>query len=650
MTTIHKFAYKAVWDASDLTKGLMNSREQFLAHKKIVQDSQTPMERYAIGQKNLATLMEKYPAIVGQRLKLEQDLEKQYLREESALRKLTKAESARLKELNSLRPDAKSLDGQPQGLKKLAVAAGVGGVAGAAAYGAKEVVTSFADKSIEAVRQSERLESAFRTFTKSGEQSAQMMDNLRQMSRRTGVSLGTLASSVEQLLIARFDGGEAFDTMRRLADVTGGNADRMGRLAYAMGQVRDMGRLQAEELGQLREGGFNPLSEILQITGWNADEFRDKMRNGAVTYDLVAAALKRATDEGGRFSGRMDEAAKTIDGAMNKAAVTAELAAERMGKALGPIAVAWANLKADLADTIARADPESTSSLISGIRAGLTQWTDPAKAAGILQKQWESERAHPSNEIGYRSNQLDDQIAPSRNRVLAEEKKRNELRAKEESQAKARAELARAATMPTEKGQAYLKEQQQAIFDLQKQLTGEKDRQLSIDERIVQLRKQLTSDGLNKQEIERAVTLERQRDALKSQVDESERRKRRDEFLKAGAQRGFDAVRGKDESKISAMMDLLMARDLGKINAGEFNKASMGLAATDTGGRRELAPNMLENSQESYKYFAQLQNQSQHAKGDYDKAIMEIQQLQLAAQNRIAEKVGREPEINVLRR
>lgn len=627
----------------------MNSREQFLAHKKIVQDSQTPMERYAIGQKNLATLMEKYPAIAGQRLKLEQDLEKQYLREESALRKLTKTEAARLKELNSLRPDAKSQEGQPQGLKKLAIAAGVGGVAGAAAYGAKEVVTSFAGDSIEAVRQSERLESAFRTFTKSGEQSAQMMDNLRQMARRTGVSLGILASSVEQLLIARFDGGEAFDTMRRLADVTGGNADRMGRLAYAMGQVRDMGRLQAEELNQLREAGFNPLSEILQITGWNADEFRDKMRNGAVTYDLVAAALKRATDEGGRFSGRMDEAAKTIDGAMNKAAVTAELAAERMGKALGPVAVVWAGLKADLADTVSKVDPDSTSSMFSGIRAGMMQWTDPAKAAGILQKQWESERAHPSNALGFQSNQLDAQLAVTRKAMQEREKKIKEAREAEANRARQEEARQKAANAPTEKGQAYLREQQQAIFDLQKQLTGEKARALSIDERIVQLRKQLASDGLNQKEIERAVTLERQLDTLKRQVEESDRQKRRDEFLKAGAQRGFDAVRGKDESKVSAMMDLLMARDLGRINAAEFNKASIELAATDP-GRRELAPIMTEHSQESYKYFAQLQNQSQHALSDFEKASLENQQLQLAAQNRIAEKIGREPAINVIRR
>ncbi len=99
MTTISKFAYKAVWDASDLSRGLMNTRALFAAQKKIVEDSRSPFDRLAIGHENLNKLIEKFPELASQKLRLEQQLEKQYLLEERAIRKLDSAEKARLKTL-----------------------------------------------------------------------------------------------------------------------------------------------------------------------------------------------------------------------------------------------------------------------------------------------------------------------------------------------------------------------------------------------------------------------------------------------------------------------------------------------------------------------------------------------------------------------
>ncbi len=99
MTNISKYAYKAVWDASDLAKGLMNTRALFAAQKKIVEDSRSPFDRLAIGQENLNKLIEKYPELASQRIRLEQQLEKQYLLQERALRKLDAAEKARLNSL-----------------------------------------------------------------------------------------------------------------------------------------------------------------------------------------------------------------------------------------------------------------------------------------------------------------------------------------------------------------------------------------------------------------------------------------------------------------------------------------------------------------------------------------------------------------------
>jgi len=100
-TTISKVAYKAVWDSSNLAKGLMSTRAMFLEQKKILQSLQQPVDRYTQSQQNLASMLAKFPDIQKHKIHLEQQIEKQYLQEEAALRKLTGSEKVRLWQLMS---------------------------------------------------------------------------------------------------------------------------------------------------------------------------------------------------------------------------------------------------------------------------------------------------------------------------------------------------------------------------------------------------------------------------------------------------------------------------------------------------------------------------------------------------------------------
>lgn len=99
MTVVSNIAYKATWDARDLMSGLATTRQLFRQQQKILEESRTPLERYHIGQQNLAKLMNRYPELLSQVTQRQDQLYKQYLREESAIRKLTEAERERFKEL-----------------------------------------------------------------------------------------------------------------------------------------------------------------------------------------------------------------------------------------------------------------------------------------------------------------------------------------------------------------------------------------------------------------------------------------------------------------------------------------------------------------------------------------------------------------------
>ena len=64
MQNIGHLAYKVKFDARELTHGTMSSRKQLAEYKKILADSQTPLERYAHGLENLRVMTAKFPELV----------------------------------------------------------------------------------------------------------------------------------------------------------------------------------------------------------------------------------------------------------------------------------------------------------------------------------------------------------------------------------------------------------------------------------------------------------------------------------------------------------------------------------------------------------------------------------------------------------
>jgi hypothetical protein len=68
---------------------------------------------------------------------------------------------------------------------------------------------------------------------------------------------------------------------------------------------------------QMVEAGFNPLQEIVKMTGESMAELSKRMERGGVSSDELAAAIASATEEGGRFFGMVDKRATTTSGQLD---------------------------------------------------------------------------------------------------------------------------------------------------------------------------------------------------------------------------------------------------------------------------------------------------------------------------------------------
>ncbi len=125
--------------------------------------------------------------------------------------------------------------------------------------------------------------------------------------------------------------------LKRLGDVSGGDQERLERLALAFGQISAKGHLAGQELNQLIEGGINVLAEVSRTTGRSMEDLYKAMEKGEISVAMVDNAFKTATSSGGRFAGALDRQGQTIKGVFGQLRDAAQQAAVSLGNALLPM-------------------------------------------------------------------------------------------------------------------------------------------------------------------------------------------------------------------------------------------------------------------------------------------------------------------------
>jgi tape measure domain-containing protein len=153
----------------------------------------------------------------------------------------------------------------------------------------------------------------------------------------TPLAVSDLADATRTLLNFGVAVEDVVPTIKRLGEISGGDSERMSRLAYAFGQVTAAGRLMGTEVRQFIEAGFNPLQEISRTTGESMESLRQRLEAGQISVDEVARAFQTATGVGGRFNGLLAKIGGTAIGKFNELKETIILAIRPIGDALLPM-------------------------------------------------------------------------------------------------------------------------------------------------------------------------------------------------------------------------------------------------------------------------------------------------------------------------
>lgn len=157
------------------------------------------------------------------------------------------------------------------------------------------------------------------TFTSNEQVARDMLLNLQKFSGVSMVSAESLSSAAAMLIRFGVAEEQVVPHTKALAVMAAGSAEEFDKLALAFAQVASAGKLQGEELRQLKNTSFNPIREIAERTGESMDEVRLRMEAGKISFQEVANALQAAVGPGGRFDGLLQRISNTLGGQFSKA-------------------------------------------------------------------------------------------------------------------------------------------------------------------------------------------------------------------------------------------------------------------------------------------------------------------------------------------
>lgn len=198
----------------------------------------------------------------------------------------------------------------------------------------------------------EQYATSFSILLGSTEAAQRKVQELKEYAAETPFEMTDLADATKTILGFGVAEGKTSEAMRQLGDIAMGNSEKLRGLALVYGQVASTGKLMGQDLLQMINQGFNPLTVIAKQTGASmgdlkavmsgektSAQFKAMMKSaqaevqklgesaspaakmlaqigveGVISADMVDQAMKIATSSGGLFFNAMNEQSKTAAG------------------------------------------------------------------------------------------------------------------------------------------------------------------------------------------------------------------------------------------------------------------------------------------------------------------------------------------------
>ncbi|MDD3079091.1 MAG: tape measure protein [Paludibacter sp.] len=228
------------------------------------------------------------------------------------------------------------------------LASGIRKVVGAMALfqGVKAVVKLGADL--------EQSKISFDVLLGSAEKAKVMLDGINKFANATPYENKGLIDNAKMMLSFGTSAEKILPNLKMIGDIAMGDVNKMSSLTLAYSQMSSAGKLQGQDLLQMINAGFNPLNELVKITGKSMGTLRKEMEGGKISAQMVEAAFQHATGQGGMFFGMMDKMSQTASGKFSTLVGTLRQTGAEIGLKLLPYANSLMNFLMPMVDWIGR--------------------------------------------------------------------------------------------------------------------------------------------------------------------------------------------------------------------------------------------------------------------------------------------------------
>lgn len=206
----------------------------------------------------------------------------------------------------------------------------------------------FAKQVIEVRSQIESLEISFETLLGSKEKADKLIGQIRNFAATTPMDMSTLAQGAQTMLGFNIEAEKVMPLLKAIGDISMGDAQKFNSLSLAFSQMSATGKLMGQDLMQMINAGFNPLSQIAQTTGRSIKELKDDVEKGAISVEMVTKAFMDATSEGGKFHNMLQKQSEGLAGSFAYLRGTVTDAMNEIGEDIEGITVSGVNLTATL--------------------------------------------------------------------------------------------------------------------------------------------------------------------------------------------------------------------------------------------------------------------------------------------------------------
>lgn len=218
------------------------------------------------------------------------------------------------------------------------------------------------------------------TLLGGNQQEAQkLLDTLKEMANTTPYEATDLVKATQKMMAFGISADDSLKYLNMLGDIAMGDANKMDSLTLAFSQISASGRASMEDINQMIDQGFNPLTVIAQKTGESMADLRDRVSAGGVSFEEIAGAFQTATSEGGTFYQSMDKASQTTEGKISSLKDAFSSALGSMTESLLPFVTEAVNGLTNVANWFANLDDDGKRMVLT--LAGIAMAIGPVTTA-----------------------------------------------------------------------------------------------------------------------------------------------------------------------------------------------------------------------------------------------------------------------------